>query len=296
MAVHVVTSRVARGEHLGNSSIRKKLLVLVIVAGVIFGFAPPASATPPLFVGDFETGNFDQWPVCQDVAVYSVACSSMQEQTYSMRVETDVVRQGKYAARFEVRHGDQPAGLCCGDRAEVSGDDATFADEGDDRWYQWSTFFGDGFPTSKWSVVSQWHADVDGSPPLAFVVGGEEMGADRWGIVATTWNGPGNPGPRYTPWSTPMVRGVWNDIRLHVKWSADPNVGLIEFWLNGEPQTFQNEPCKGQTRCQLRTLMPGGGGVYFKQGYYRDSGTTETGVVYHDAFTEADSPAGLPRL
>jgi len=39
-------------------------------------------------------------------------------------------------------------------------------------------------------------------------------------------------------------------------------------WHDRAPQTF-GEPCAGQARCTVRTLMPGGDGVYFKQGYDR---------------------------
>jgi hypothetical protein len=46
----------------------------------------------------------------------------------------------------------------------------------------------------------------------------------------------------------------------------------------------------------VRTLMPGGGGVYFKQGYYRDSDITATGVVYQDGFSMATTEAGLVPL
>ena len=93
-----------------------------------------------------------------------------------------------------------------------------------------------------------------------------------------------------------MVRGVWNDIKLHIKWSASDNVGFIEFWLNGAPQTFTDTPCAGKTRCTVRTLMPGGGGVYFKQGYYRDSSIGPTGVVYHDGFSVAHTEGSLAPL
>jgi Polysaccharide lyase len=248
------------------------------------------------FLGDFETGNFDQWPLCQNVAVGSVPCSLLGAPTYSMQVEDNVVRQGKFAARFELRHGDRPG--CCGDRAEVSGHAATpaaatRAEEGDDLWYQWSTLFDDNFPAGQgWSVVSQWHAKADGSPPIALA----NPAGDRWGIVLRTWNAPGDEGPRFTPWSAPIIRGVWNDIKAHIKWSASDDVGFIEFWLNGAPQTFTDTPCAGQTRCMVRTLVPGGGGVYFKQGYYRDSSIGPTGVVYHDGFSVAHTEGSLAPL
>ena len=297
-----------------SGALRGRMLVVTVVASLV-GCTAVAAPTPPSvtrpvtrpasppprlqasFIGDFESGNFDQWLNCQNIAVGGVPCNEFKTPTYSMAVETDVVRQGRFGARFEVRQGDQPPGICCSDRAEVSGETATGANEGDDRWYQWSTMFGDGFPARQgWSVIAQWHANADGSPPVAFNVGPTNVAADRWGIFLSTWNAPGDPGPLFAPWSAPVVRGVWNDIKVHVKWSSSDAIGFIEFWLNGAPQTFTAAPCPGQTRCMVRTLMPGGGGVYFKQGYYRDSGITATGVVYHDGFSIATTEAGLVPL
>jgi hypothetical protein len=268
------------------------MVVAVAVSFVINGFA---IAAPASFVGNFETGNFDQWPVCQNV-VLNAPCTEYSSPTYSMQIESDVVRQGRFAARFELRDGDRAVGVCCGDRAEVSGSGATAAHEGDDRWYQWATLFDGDFPAGQgWSVVSQFHADVDGSPPLA-ISAGPAVGAGRWGIVVSTWNAPGDPGPTYTLWSAPLLRGTWNDVKFHVKWSTSDDIGFIEFWLNGAPQTFGSSPCVGQTRCMVRTLMPGGGGVYFKQGYYRDAATAATGVVYHDGFSASDTEVDLAPL
>jgi len=254
-----------------------------------------AAAATASFVGDFETGNFDQWPVCQDVAAQSVVCTKLGPPTYSLQVEDQVVRQGRFAGRFELRQGDVPAGICCGARAEVSGEAATRADEGDERWYQWSTLYDEGFPAETgWSVLSQWHAYADGgSPPVAVA----NVSPGRWGVVLTKWSSPGQDDPpKFEPWSTPLVRGVWNDIKMHIKWSASDDSGFIELWVNDAPQTFTDAPCASQTRCAIRTLMPGGGGVYFKQGYYRDSSIVPTGVVYHDGFSAADTEAGLQPL
>jgi hypothetical protein len=265
----------------------------VVAVSALLVFGGCASTVGPIFVGGFQTGNFNQWPWCQNVAVGSVPCSSFRTSTHSMQVVTNVVRPGsKFAARFEVRHGDQPKGICCGDRAEVSGEAPTEANEGDDLWYQWSTLFDENFPAGpEWSVVSQWHANQQGSPPVAIAL----VGADRWGIVLATWNAPGDRGPTFTPWSAPVIRGVWNDIKLHIKWSVHDDVGFIELWHDGVPQTL-GEPCAGQTRCMVRTLMPGGDGVYFKQGYDRDPAITATGVVYHSGFSIAHTEADLAPL
>lgn len=269
-------------------------MLLCLTLAVSCGSAP---ASPPGFVGDFETGNFDQWPICQNPAIGSADCTSYRDIDHSMQVEESVVRQGRFAARFELRPGDQAPQPCCGHRAEVSGEAQTAADEGDDRWYQWSTMFGGDFPANDgWSVVSQWHANRDGSPPVAISAGPTNVSSGRWGLVLSTWNSPGNPGPTFTPWSAPVVRGVWNDVKLHIKWSASDASGFVELWLNGAPQTFSAEPCSGQTRCMVRTLMPGGGGIYFKQGYYRDPAIAATGSVYHDGFSQSVTEADLRPL
>lgn len=284
------------------------IALLALLAGCSSTTVTPSTPTvtttvpPPLtadrFVGDYETGNFDQWANCQNIAIRSAPCTSYHNPTpRSMQVESTVVRQGRYAARFEVHQGDTPTSLCCGDRAEVSGEEATRSEEGDDRWYQWSTRFEHGFPADNgWTVLSQWHADEDGPPPLAIASGPTNVGENRWGVVVSTWDAPGKPGETYTPWSTPLLTDVWNDIKLHVKWSIHDDVGFIELWLGGEPQVFDAEPCAGQTRCMVRTLMPRGGGTYFKQGYYRDPDISAPGVVYHDGFTVAKSEAALAPL
>ncbi|WP_067689332.1 polysaccharide lyase [Nocardia jejuensis] len=276
---------------------RVATLIGAVLLILLSACAPAPPADSHAFVGDFETGNFDQWADCQNIVVSSAPCVNFRGSSDSMQVESTVVRQGRYAARFEVRQGDTPAQLCCGARAEVSGEEALRADEGDDRWYQWSTRFGAGFPADRgWTVLSQWHADQDGPPPLAIGAGPTNVADDRWGIVVSTWNAPGDPGTTYTPWSGPIVPETWIDIKMHVKWSIEDSIGFVELWVDGTPQRFQAEPCAGRTRCMVRTLMPDGGGTYFKQGYYRDPQITPPGVVYHDGFSCAATEAELRPL
>jgi hypothetical protein len=80
----------------------------------------------------------------------------------------------------------------------------------------------------------------------------------------------------------------------HIKKSVRDDVGFIELWHDGVPQTF-GEPCAGQTQCMVRTLMPGGDGVYFKQGYDRDPAITATGVVYDSGISLPTLRLGRPR-
>ena len=238
--------------------------------------AAPVVAPPPssngldipgviLRTGDYNTGDISQWSGHQNL------------RSYSLTTVRSPVREGAYAARFEVRNGDDPlcaAGWgCFGDRAEVQM--YTGETEGQERWYSWSTMIAADFPRySTWQVISQWHANADGSPPIGFFAVNDDLV-----LQFHRYSSPGNAIDIVTPWKGSLRRGQWQDIRLHVKWSGSDSVGFVELWINGQPQTFDN----GQTRRYIRTMYPGVGN-YFKQGLYRQGGLASTGVVYHDGF------------
>jgi hypothetical protein len=76
---------------------------------------------------------------------------------------------------------------------------------------------------------------------------------------------------------------------MRVTWSASDSIGSVELWHDGVLQTLTN----GQTEYNVRTLTPGGGGVYYKEGYYRQAGIAPTGVVYHAGFRVASTQAAL---
>jgi hypothetical protein len=239
--------------------------------------AAPAPAGPPpadglaipgviLRTGDFNTGGISQWS------------GSQSAYGYSLNVVSSPAREGGYAGRFEVRRGDDPLCMqgwgCFGDRSEVQMSTGEF--EGQERWYSWSTMIGADFPRySAWQVVSQWHANADGSPPIGFYVENDELV-----LKFHRHAGPGQLINIVNAWRGPLRRGQWQDIRLHVKWSASDSAGFVELWIDGAPQRFDN----GQTRRYIRNLYPGGVGNYFKQGLYRQGGLSQTGVVYHDGF------------
>jgi hypothetical protein len=210
-----------------------------------------------LRTGDYNTGSLSQWS------------GSQKSQPYSLTVQSDDVREGGYAARFEVRNGDNPIGY--GDRAEVQA--STGESEGKDRWYSWSTKFDASFPSyTNWQVVSQWHAEADGSPPIGFYAYGDQLI-----IQANRFAAPGVPLSTEIIWRGPMRRGEWQDIKIHVHWSGSDSVGFVELWIDNVRQTFDD----GTQRRYVRTLYPGYG-AYFKQGLYRQSGVSGTGVIYHD--------------
>lgn len=169
--------------------------------------------------------------------------------------------------RFEVRDGDNP--VCCGERNEISID--TNDTEGQERWYTWATMFDQSFPGGgMWQVITQFHSQKDGQPPVAFYA---ENNVYRLQVWPKNHDGSSAREP-VTIWQTPLVRNKWYRIALHVKWSGSDSIGFVELFVDGQA---------AGKKTSIRTLYPGYTN-YAKLGYYRDFGMSQTGVVYHDDF------------
>jgi len=227
------------------------------------GLDEPRHRTPGLELrrADYETGNLDQWDGAQAVARDRI------------RVVGDPVDQGRYAARFEVRQGDNP--IDANDRAEVQL--RSDAGEGDERWYAWSTMAAPGFPgrASGFQTIMQWRpAETPGPPSIGFYVedgrillktNPHDADAQAVGFPEVIWSGPLDP-------------GRWHHYALHVWWSGSDDAGALQLFVDGRRAT---------RRVVTRTLYPGQRS-YLKQGYYRSADIAPTGVVYHDALRITD--------
>jgi hypothetical protein len=124
------------------------------------------------------------------------------------------------------------------------------------------------------------HVAIDGSMRM--------LRLDAWGGMLKPeicWN---RYRRRWKVWKLDF--GKWYDFAFHVKWSADPKVGLVEMWINGRqviPPTHAATLYAGQ-------------GVYLKQGLDR-GGAKGTAVIYNDGTVVARDyrgaigafPAGL---
>jgi hypothetical protein len=253
----------------------------------------PATTPPPagsvVFNGDFETGNFSQWPLCQ-THTYNGACSGMPAGDYALGIEHPG-HQGNSAARFEVHDGDQP--FCCGERAQLVGPGNET--EGHEYWYSWDVNVDPTFPTSgSWQVLMQWHSTVDGSPPLNFLAEGSNL-------VLETRPRPNAPYTGITNvWSTPLDKGNWHAYQIHVKWSMNASTGFVELWKDGVRQSFTATPpensngvCAGTQTCHISNIYPGDAGNRPMVTYYRDAAINGTGVVHHDNFKVATTQAAL---
>ncbi|MCV7071987.1 heparin lyase I family protein [Mycobacterium rufum] len=273
---HTLTARAT--DTSGNTAVSAP--VTITVANTV--------VAPPIFVGDYSTGNFSQWAVVQNKYFNSYGKDYVPQ--YPATIVADAVKG--LVARFEVRSGDYP-GFVSGDRSEVQSTTALSggATEGQTSWYSLSTKFEPGFPQNHaslgWGLVNQWHAsDAGGSPPLAFIVNGQN---GYLSLMAERQSAPGVYLGKVILWQTPLDVGTWHDLKMEVTWSASDTIGSVRLWQNGVAQTLTN----GSTTYHVRTLVPGGGGVYYKEGYYRQRDLAPTGVVYHAGFRVASTEAGL---
>jgi len=216
---------------------------LIAVAAVCL-FAVQARASV-VWRGDFESRDLSQW-------------SGVDGLASRLTIVASPVRQGSYALRTELRNGDFASN---GNRNELVR--LVPETEGVNDYYAWSTMFDRSYPSSNtWQVFTQWHhSGCCGSPPLEFDVNGETISLDFNATGTTT-----------AVWSTPLVRGVWHDFVMHVIWSSNPDLGLVELWYDGT---------KVIEKKALQTLYAGQVN-YLKQGLYRDASIQPTAVVYHD--------------
>lgn len=215
---------------------------------------PPPGGAAIRWRGDFETGNLSQWS--------GVHCLADR-----VRVVTSPVRQGTYAARFEVQEGDDPIGSG-GERCELK--KSTGEGEGVESWWAWSTYFPDDFnpnPSTSWNIYTQWHGtDATGQPNVAFDA---SPASDSLAFVLKVRGGSATT-PTVNRFSLgPVGRNHWYDFVFHVYWSSSG--GFIELWLDGANII---------ERTQMPTLYAGQG-VYLKQGFYRGASELTT-VLLHD--------------
>jgi Polysaccharide lyase len=243
----------------------KRGLILVVLFAAMVALTTPAQAAVPVgahlvFTGDFETGNFGQWSQCQNRR-YSGSCKGRNVQFYGMQVVGGSARQGQYAARFEVRNGDQPS-WGGGERSEVARYDQGRVHEGDERWYEFSLMFDPAFPvvTGKYFIVMQWHGPDNEPPPMAL----EVQGAGQ--LVLT---GHGTQAPLMVVGD--IARGQWVDYVVHARFSRSSATGWTEVFRDGVLAVPRHP------RANLS-----GHSDYFKMGIYRDVRATSTAVMWAD--------------
>ncbi|MGP4056540.1 polysaccharide lyase [Mycobacterium sp. 4D054] len=272
--------------YLRNTLTLMAVIAVAMAAGCVSGIALPHGKAQPMFVGDYSTGDFSQWPSVQNRDYNGPGARYVP--SYPATVVNDPVK-GK-AARFEVRSGDW-SGFAAGERSDVgSSASDTGGREGQVRWYAFSTMFDPSFPKNHadlgWGVTNGWHPNSSrGSAGFEWSVGTRN---GYWSLDVEEQSRPGVYQGSHTVFETPLNVGTWHDVKMQVNWSTDPSRGWIRLWLNGARQTFFD----GSDTYFLSTLVPGTTTCYYKEGYYRE-GAQPTGIVYHTGFRAAGEEGAL---
>ena len=232
-------------------------LVASVVATVAFASFAGVAAAGISWRGDFETGSFAQW----------LDAGGIQALQGPAEIVQNPVREGAYAARFEVRPNVDPSAPD-GERSELLY--GTGEREGDESWWAWSTYFGDDFnpnPDTDWNIFTQWHhTGSSGQANVHFEVNTRYA---PWKIQLRTFGGQANQNQQVFLLAD-VERNKWYDFVFHVRWAPD-NTGFVEVWVNGAlvlPLTYRPTTYAGE-------------GVYLKQGLYRGPSNL-TSTVYLD--------------
>jgi Polysaccharide lyase len=215
---------------------------------------------------DFESGTFDGWSV------------KRLSGDHSAEIQSEVVRSGTRACRFELRPGDY---VSQGHRAELR--DPYNVVWGEEVWYGFSTFLSADFslPDTVGCVFAQWHdqaklGDPSGKPPLAIRYrSGRLFFTGAYGRVASP-----EPDIRYEFASiADFPKGVWHDFVARVFWSRHAS-SEIEIWLNGTPIVDWRGPLAYENEEE---------GPYFKLGLYWSPPGPHSIVAYHDNYSRGHS-------
>ena len=195
-------------------------------------------------------------------------------------VDGHPVRAGKKSVRFEVRAGDcsWSSGWndCENDRErhELLTTDEWSSGE---IWYHWSIYLPQDYPIIFPVKVALGQFHQQGTQPAWMFqnsAGGYYVDNQTRGHTI-----------KLTPILTDEeMRGQWNDILVHVKWTSDHD-GFFRVYVNGE--TEARHSWTGPTKKPNRR-------VYFKFGIYRSfmsrrAGDEATQVVYYDEVNRARS-------
>jgi hypothetical protein len=215
---------------------------------------------------DFESGTLDGWSVKRLSAGHSAA------------IQSDVVRVGSRACRFELRPGDY---VSQGHRAELRDPYNVVWDE--EVWYGFSTRLAEDFdlPEPIGCVFAQWHdqaklGDPSGKPPIAIRYrGGRLFFTGAYGRVA----GP-VPDIRYEfAHLADFPRGVWHDFVFRVLWSRH-GMSEVDTWLDAKPVIEWRGPLSYENEVE---------GPYFKLGLYWTAPGPKPIVAYHDNYSRGHS-------
>jgi len=217
---------------------------------------------------DFETGDVSQ--------------SSWVEGRRKF-MSTDIVRNGKYAIKIALVHGQK--------RSEV---DTRHVEPSGVFKYGWSIYIPQDFDAQTWfSIVTQWHTygtggiDArDGGPPTTITIS-----KDTWSMkILHQGADPGKAASEHFSFGNiDADRGKWTDFTMEVNWQGPTaGGGYLRLYKNGVKVVDYT----GTTWFDNKTSGP-----YFKVGIYRGSvpwrGDEAKSILYFDDLRVGGADATL---
>jgi hypothetical protein len=300
-------------------------VLAAIAAAAAAALAPTAAAAPGPVTTElgFEAGDFSAWDGLNGNLLgrspqfeqRDLLAGNRAVQNRYFGIVSNPVAEGRFAFRSTVDANARAPGEA-GQRAIVllfpSGSpeqNPSGAYEGAERWYRTRILFPEDFdpsPDASWNWLVQWHnwpdgvccanlaisADTrDGAETLSLRVmgGGDRAHPIETSSVIAEQNPAGS--LRWFVGDPALKRGHWYDSLVHVRWSASPRRGYVEWWLDGRRIVSRAMPTLywyADADGDQPGATPGPGQAYYMEGYYRSDklpdGTpdTSTETVYFD--------------
>lgn len=202
------------------------------------------------------------------------------------------------SAQFNVRPGDTGWGgtsgtlrsevrtseLESGSARDANGNRIRIA-EGHDQWWAWPTYFRSDFDwdeRNQFLIFTQWHQTKNSGNPNIHLWSdvNEHFMLDVRGGTGGQTSGDAQYVSTYD--LGPLVLGAWNTFKVHIVWSTDPTVGLVEIWHNGV-----------KVHSHKDATLYVGQSIYIKQGIYSAAGTTRQHFITHGPLALGTSEAAV---
>ena len=231
---------------------------------------------------------------------------SISQNPWNLKVETDIVRDGEYSLRFEMRDSD-----CYGDdcprgdrkgamgRSEITTLDSLskkYSHDHGEHWYAWSMYIPEGTNHIRpaYTILGQFKMPSDyikqldrvnssgfdedcPEIPIVFKLEREGVTIEKDGVLQCEGYG------RELIIPTNALHNKWHDFLMNVNWT-DKEDGFIDLWIN-DKLVYQS---KGKTFGKLLKRKKDGKkmGPNFRFGIYNGKRKipVKTQVAYYDSF------------
>lgn len=167
------------------------------------------ASAAPVWTGDFETGNLNQWNTTLNGEHISVVTSPVLQGTRAGKVQlTNDARWSNGIKRVELNH--KPA--------------AGRTAEGAQTYFAWSFYLPEALAADPPTQIGYWESENSYNQMMSFEVVGQHISfATRKPDNKVHWEADG----AVTP-------GVWHRIALHIRWSTNSSQGSVDVWFDGK--------------------------------------------------------------